>query len=180
MNCTKTRGKKSTPHRDPADPPRRRANKRKGHGTYANDRPPIISIISRDTGEQRWWVCDHADRQTCHNLMADNVPPGRTRLYTDEWQSYRGSHPGHATVSHGVREWARDDNADGQREVHCNTCEGAGAGLRTHLRAFRGVHKQYLHLYVATYEAMVNTKRVTSHLIRRMCMAKLSVHTGYT
>jgi transposase len=180
MNCTKTRGKKSTPHRDPADPPRRRANKRKGHGTYANDRPPIISIISRDTGEQRWWVCDYADRQTCHTLMADNVPPDRRRLYTDEWQSYRGSHPGHATVCHGVREWARDDNADGQREVHCNTCEGAGAGLRTNLRAFRGVHKQYLHLYVATYEAMVNTKRVTSPLIRRMCMAKLSVHTGYT
>jgi hypothetical protein len=34
----------------------RRANKRKGHGTYANDRPPIISIISHDTGEQRFWV----------------------------------------------------------------------------------------------------------------------------
>ena len=41
-------------------------------------------------------------------------------------------------------------------KVHCNTCEGAGAALRTYLRAFRGVHKQYLHLYVATYEAMVN------------------------
>jgi hypothetical protein len=26
-------GKKSTPHRDPTDPPRRRANKRRGHGT---------------------------------------------------------------------------------------------------------------------------------------------------
>ena len=33
-------GKKSLPHRDPADPPRRRGNQRKGHGTYANDRPP--------------------------------------------------------------------------------------------------------------------------------------------
>ena len=32
-------GEKSPPHRDPTDPPRRRANKRKGHGTYANDRP---------------------------------------------------------------------------------------------------------------------------------------------
>ena len=62
---------------------------------------------------------------------------------------------------HGVHEWARDDDGDGRREVHCNTCEGAGAALRTYLRAFRGVHKQYLHLYVATYEAMVNTKRVT-------------------
>jgi transposase-like protein len=174
------RGKKSTPHRDPSDPPRRRANKRKGHGTYANDRPPIISIISRETGEQRWWVCDQADRQTCHTLMAGNVPAGSTRLYTDEWQSYRGSHPCHATVAHSVHEWARDDDGDGRREVHCNTCEGVGAALRTYLRAFRGVHKQYLHLYVATYEAMVNAKRVTSELIRRMCIGDLSMPTGYT
>jgi transposase-like protein len=35
-------GENSTPHRDPSDPPRRRANQRKGHGTYANDHPPII------------------------------------------------------------------------------------------------------------------------------------------
>jgi transposase-like protein len=107
------------------------------------------------------------------------VPPGSTLLYTDEWQSYHGSHPCHATVAHGVREWARDDNGDGQREVHCNTCEGAGTALRTYLRAFRGVHKQYLHLYVATYEAMVNAKRVTPELIQRMCLGDPSVHASY-
>jgi hypothetical protein len=97
--------------------------------------------------------------------MADNVPPGSTLLSTDEWQSYRGRHPGHATVAHGGREWARDDAGDGQREVHGNTCEGAGAALRTYLRPFRGIHQPYLHLYVATDEAMVNTKRVTLELI---------------
>jgi transposase len=180
MNCIRTRGKKSTPHRDPTDPPRRRANKRKGHGTYATDRPPIISVLSRETGEQRLWVGDHADRRTCHELMRENLPAGSTSLYTDEWQSYRGSHPAHATVRHGVREWARDDDGDGRREVHCNSCEGAGAALRTYLRAFRGVHKQYLHLYVATYEAMVNAKRVTPKLIRRMCIIDASMHPGYT
>jgi hypothetical protein len=48
------------------------------------------------------------------------------------------------------------------------------------LRAFRGVHKQYLHLYVATYEAMVNAKRITPELICRMCLGNLSRHTDYT
>jgi hypothetical protein len=42
------------------------------------------------------------------------------------------------------------------------------------------VEKQYLHLYVATYEAMVNTKCVTPELIQRMCIGDPSVHTGYT
>jgi transposase len=137
-------------------------------------------VISRETGEQRWWVCDHADTRTCAALIAEHVPPIGTRLYTDEWQSYRRSHPCHATVRHGVHEWARDDDGDGRREVHCNTCEGAGAALRTYLRAFRGVHKRYLHLYSATYEAMVNTKRVTATLIRRMCVRSLSAHSSCT
>jgi hypothetical protein len=130
----------------------------------------MISIISRDTGEQRFWVGDHADRRTCAALIAENIPVPSTQLYTDEWQSYRGSHPAHATVAHGVHEWAREADGDGRREVHCNSCEGAGAALRTSLRGFRGVHQQYLHLYVATYAAIVNAKRVTPHLVRRMCV----------
>jgi transposase len=180
MRCPRTRGKKSPPHRDPADPPRRRGKQRKGHGTYANARPPIISVISRETGEQRVWVCDHADTWTCPTLIADTMPPDRPRLSTDEWQRYHGSHAAHATVCHSAREWARDDDGDGRREVHCNSCEGAGAALRTYRRVFRGVHTQYRHLYGATDEAMVNTQRVTPQLIRRMCVVDLSSHTGYT
>jgi transposase-like protein len=136
--------------------------------------------MSRDTGEQRLWVGDHADRRTCHRLIDANIPADRTWLYTDAWQSYRGSHPAHATVRHGIHEWARDNDGDGQREVHCNTCEGAGAALRTYLRTFRGVHKQDLHLDVATYEAMINAKRVTPELIQRMGIGELSAQTSYT
>jgi transposase-like protein len=67
-------------------------------------------------------------------------------------------------------------------DVRCTVIPvmGAGAALRTYLRAFRGVHKRYLHLYVATYEAMVNIKRVTPTLIRRMCICHLFTYTGYT
>ena len=54
-------GEKSTPHPDPADPPRRRANNRTGKGTYANDRPPILSLISRTTHQVRYSVLEHAD-----------------------------------------------------------------------------------------------------------------------
>jgi hypothetical protein len=60
MSCIRTPGEKSTPHRDLADPPRRRANKRKGKGNYENDRPPILSLISRTSHEVRYWVLEHA------------------------------------------------------------------------------------------------------------------------
>ena len=35
-------------------------------------------------------------------------------------------------------------------------------------------------LYVATYEAMANAKRVTPALIQRMCVSHTSMHIGYT
>jgi len=126
-----------------------------------------------------FWVRDHADTRTCHDLIDANVPAGSTWLYTDEWQSYRGSHPSHATVRHSVHEWARDDDGDGQREDHWNTCEGAGAWLRTYLRVFRGVHKANLHLYVATYAAMANAKQVTPALLRRLGIGDPSGSIGY-
>jgi transposase len=162
-------GKKSTRHPDVADPPRRRANKRKGKGTYTNDRPPIVSLISRTTHEVRYWVLEHADKSTTRTIIEGNVPSESTILYTDEASNYPGVHPHHASVCHSVKEWARDDDGDGVREVHCNSCEGAGTGLRTYLRTFRGVHKYYLADYVATYETMANAKQMTSAVIRRMC-----------
>ena len=172
MNWTTRRGEPSTPHPAPTEPPRRRAPTRRGPGTYANERPPIRSVIARETGAPRVWVGDHADTCTCHDLMAENVPVGRPSLDTDAWQGDHGSHPAHA--------WARDDAGDGVREVHGNTCEGGGAALRPDLRAFRGVHQRSRHLSVATYEAMITTNRVTPQLSRRMCLADLSEHTGDT
>lgn len=80
-----------------------------------------------------------------------------------------GVHAHHASVCHSIKEWARDDDRDGIREVHCNSCEGAGTGLRTFLRTFRGVHKYNLADYVATYETMLNAKRITPAVVRRMC-----------
>ncbi len=145
-----------------------------------NDRPPIIHIISRETGEERCWVVGHANGATCKGVIAEAVPAEGTIVYSDEYRSYHGMAPPHATVNHSQREWARDDDGDGVREVHCNTCEGAGAALRTFLRVFRGVHKHYLTCYVATYEALVNAKRVTPALICRMCWPPPPVREYWT
>src|SRR5437764_5665620 len=76
MSSTRTRGGKSTPHPDLDDPPRRRANKQPWHGTYENDRPPIIHIISRETGEERCPLVGHSDKATCWH-------PGRSG--SDGW-----------------------------------------------------------------------------------------------
>jgi transposase len=145
-------------------------------GTIDNDRPPIISLVSRQSGEHRYWVCDRANKALCHAIIHENVPPQSTILYTDGLSSYVGALAEHRTVNHSNHEWARDDDRDGIREVHCNTCEGAGAALRTALRMFRGVHQENLHLYVVTFETMTNAKQITPQVVRRMCFGDSSSH----
>lgn len=145
-----------------------------------NDRPPIIHIISRETGEERCWVVGNANGATCKGIIAEAVPSDGTIVYSDEYRSYQGIAPEHATVNHSAYEWARDDDGDGYREVHCNTCEGTGAALRTFLRPFRGFHQRYLTDYVSTYEALVNAKHVSSALICRMCWPPPPVHDYWT
>jgi transposase len=164
MRCFRTRGKKGRPHLDPADPPRRRANKRRGRGTYANDRPPIVGVVGRNTGQVRIRVKPDTKAQTLCGHVHRCTQLG-TVLYTDESDSYTPVQRPHAAVCHSRKEWARDDDGDGIREVHTNTLEGLWSGLRTFLRPFRGVHKAYLSGYVAVYEFWVNLKRSSVALI---------------
>ncbi len=160
MICFRMRGKKGDEHFDPADPPRRRANKRRGRGTYANDRPPIVGTVGRQTGHVRLRVVRNTKGRTLRAHVHQFTGEG-THVYTDEYDSYNHLERPHASVRHGHSEWARDDDGDGIREVHTNTCEGMWAGLRTFLRPFRGVHKWFLSGYVAVHEFRVNLKRIT-------------------
>jgi transposase len=156
----------------------------RGHGTYDSDRPPIFSLIGCTTGAVRYFVREHSDAATCREVLASSLGEGTTTLYTDEWSGYWSVEAKlkltHGSVKHGEKEWARDDDGDGKREVHCNSCEGGGAGLRTYLRGFRGVHKYYLAEYVATYETMINAKRISPPIVQRMCRFPALLHSGCT
>ena len=90
-------------------------------------------------------------------------------VYTDDWNGYNPlsrNGRGHATVNHNRGEFARDDDGDGVREVHCNTLEGIWTGLRNFLRPFRGVNKTYLEQYVIIFEWAYNLKVVTDEFLR--------------
>lgn len=163
-------GEKGEKHDDPADPPRRRANKRRGRGTMDNDRPPILGVVGHTTGRIRLTVCDNTKQETIQpQVELDTV--STTTLHTDESSAYNripDTGRDHGTVCHSRHEWARDDNGDGIREVHCNTMEGIWTGLRNFLRLFRGVHKKYLAQYVAIFEWAHNLKEATRDYLRRL------------
>jgi len=158
------------PHCDPADPPRRRALKFHGHGTWDHDRPPIVGIVGRDRPALVLHVAANSGRADLEPLVLAATAPG-AQVHTDEWMGYwglAGAGREHKSVTHRPPhpEWARDDDGDGVREVHCNTLEGSWTGLRNFLRPFRGVSKGYLEQYVAMFEWAYRLKRVTADFLR--------------
>jgi len=167
-------GEKGILHSDPEDPPRRRANQARGHGTWDTDRPPVLGIISRENGQVQLFVKKNSARKDLEPDVLNATEYGST-INTDEWSSYNHlSDDGqrkHVTVCHtpGKREWARDEDGDGIREVHVNTIEGFWTGVRNFLRPFRGVNKIYLQQYLAMHEWAHNLKKVTMEFLRILC-----------
>jgi transposase-like protein len=92
-------GEKGIEHPDPDDPPRRRANKRPGHGNFANDRPPVAGVSGRDSGGLRARVVERTDRATLEAFVEGSARPG-AMVYTDEGSAYASLKElgfGHAT-----------------------------------------------------------------------------------
>jgi transposase-like protein len=160
-------GEKGEPHLDPKDPPRRRGNKRRGHGTYENDRPPVIGTVGRESGHVRLRVAHHTDGATLSAHVHQWTLPTAT-VYTDGWRGYNGIDRPHAIVCHSDGEWARDDDMDGFCETHINSIEGVWTTVRNFLRPFRGVHKKFLAGYIAICEFAMNIKSVTVEFISKL------------
>ena len=160
-------GEKGDPHRDASDPPRRRGNKRRGHGTYANDRPPIVGTKGRESGLLRLRLVQQTDSVTLSEHVHQFTLPTAT-VYTDGWRGYNHIDRTRRIVYHKDGEWAKDADGDGIYETHTNTIEGVWTTLRNFLRPFRGVHKKFLAGYVAICEFIINLKSVTVDFISKL------------
>jgi transposase-like protein len=165
-------GEKGVLHSDPEDPPRRRANKAQGYGTWETDRPPVLGIVGRESGQVQL-ILKKSARADLEPSVLDATQDGTT-VNTDEWGAYYHlpeAQRKHPTLCHtlGKRVWVRHEDGDGIREVHNNTIEGLWAGLRNFLRPFRGVNEMYLHQYLAVHEWAHNLKEVTMDFLRILC-----------
>ena len=166
-------GEKGVKHTDPNDPPRCRGNKTRGHGTWDSDRPPVLGIIGRESGQIHLEVKHNSARKDLESTVLNSTKPGST-INTDEWGAYNHLAEAdriHVTVCHtpGKRVWAKDEDGDDIREVHVNTSEGFWTGLRNFLRPFRGVNKVYLQQYLAIHEWAHNIKICSDEFLRILC-----------
>lgn len=197
-------GEKGRKHRDPLDPPRRRANKQRGHGTWDTDRPrlPVLSIATRATSG--------------FVSRAPMIPPPwssftsqtneKAIVNTDEWGGYNtlpdtgrtrkavchsplgASGLAMTTVMGGVKCMSIRWRASGPASAtSCALARGNAAGLflvenlwtglRSFLRPFRGVSKYFLDGYLAVFEWAHNLKTVTVDFLLAMTVLFTSVST---
>ena len=93
-------GEKGDRHLEASDPPRRRGNKRRGHGTYEKDCPPIVGTKGRERGLLRLRLVHHTDAVTLSAHVHQFTLPTST-VYTDGWRGYNSLDRSHAVVCHG-------------------------------------------------------------------------------
>jgi hypothetical protein len=122
LRCFGTRGEKGPRHGDSEDELRRRANKRRGHVTFATDLPPVPGVVECQTGRAQLFVFEDISGVSLQEFVGRVTAPG-VMVYGDESGGCSsGTLQGHATVC----------DAPGRRErtlqVHNNTLEGLWEG----------------------------------------------------
>jgi transposase-like protein len=139
---------------------RRRLKGKRGRGTLADEKPPVLGLLQR-TGEVVIRMLPNVQQVTIQPVLTQVIQPG-SLLYTDEYDIYtRLEEWGyqHKTVNHSAGEYARDEDGDGFHEVHVNTLEGFWSLLRSWLRPHRGLSQEKLPLYLGFFEFVHNARR---------------------
>jgi transposase-like protein len=114
-------GKKGETHRSPDDPPRRRANKSRGRGTWENDRPPVVGMVGRESGWACFRVCPDTKKKTIRAVVTEAAAED-TCIFTDEnrsylWLEHEEESRTRKAIDHSEG-WAEDQDGDDVREVH--------------------------------------------------------------
>jgi transposase-like protein len=147
--------------------PRQRGLQLRGRATAEMGRPPLLGLVQRrdktdpdaPAAQVYLEVLENVRTATIKPIIAAKVKVG-AQFFTDEYNIYHFTKADydHRTVNHGAGEYARRD-PDGTG-VHCNTMEGLWSSLRNFLDRFRGISQRFLHLRVARYEFLHNSKHL--------------------
>lgn len=125
--------------------PRKSGLKRRGRGTYEEDKVPVFALIQRG-GRKTFAPTKDATEETVLSLAKPSIEPGST-VYTDKYISYKALNAlyKHESVKHSIGEYARG-------EVHINTAEAEFSIFRPFMAVHRGVAKYNMPLYASLFQ----------------------------
>jgi len=132
-----------------------RSVKRRGRGTYAVDKPPILGVVKRKGQVRLIPMKDVATKTVLRRLFKNIKLDDVEAVYTDDYPAYNflGGIAHHETVNHSNGEYARG-------KVHINTVEAEFSVFRPWNATFRGYSKEKTHLYTAHYNYLRNTRHM--------------------
>jgi transposase-like protein len=141
-------------------PGNRHANKRVADGrSQPENKVPVMSLVSRETGEVRSRVVPNVRANTLRAVLNENVDPGRTTLHTDSSRAYvgigRDGFAGHSSVDHYGGEYARGDVSTNQAETYFSQLKRSIDGTHHH------VSREHLDRYLAEFDFRYSTHRET-------------------
>jgi transposase len=127
--------------------------KQRGRGTYQKDKPPIITIVERNTG----LIIFSVEKNLSKHVIQDKIEKHcikPVKIFTDDYTIYSNlkSHEmvlKHDIINHGERKYA-------EGETHVNNTENGHSLLRLYLNIFRGVSKKNLNIYVKFFQFIHN------------------------
>ena len=138
---------------------RQRLKGKRGRGTLADEKPPVLGLLQRD-GDVAIRMLPNVQQVTIKPVITETVAPG-SLMYTDEYDIYNRLsdwYYEHKSVNHSTGEYARDEDGDGFHDVHVNTMEGFWSLLRSWLRPQRGISQGKLPCYWG-FEFVHNARR---------------------
>jgi transposase-like protein len=122
------------------------------------DKTPVLSLISRETGEVRSRVMPNLGGAEVRDVLLSHVVPATTHLHTDAGPVYKrisGDFASHSYVDHSADEWVRGD-------VTTNHAEGYFSQLK---RSIDGTHhhvsREHLGRYLAEFDFRYSSRKVS-------------------
>jgi transposase-like protein len=148
---------------------------RSHNGPGSHDKTPIVTLISRETGEARSQVVERVTSASLQRVVRENASTDAV-LMTDGHKGYLRVGPEmaeHHRVRHEIKEYAK--TTDNGRRAHINSAEGYFSQLK---RSIEGTHHfvsiDHLNRYLAEFDYRYSTRKMSD----QERMAKLVGQAG--
>ncbi len=127
-------------------------------GQGQTDKTPVLSLVSRDTGEIRSRVVPTVKGTNLRAVMDAELDKATTHLHTDSGSGYTKlgrEYASHSTVDHKRREYVRDDVSTNQAEAYFSQLKRSLDGTHHH------VSKKHLARYLTEFDFRFSTRNLT-------------------
>jgi transposase-like protein len=136
-------------------PSNRHGHKQSEHMQGEHDKTPIMSLISRETGEVRSQIVPNVKGENLRRVLREHVDPAETHLHTDQALGYRriaGEFAGHSAVNHNIGEYVRGDVSTNQAESYFSQLKRSLDGT------FHHISREHLPRYLAEFDYRYSTR----------------------